>query len=129
MALLRALGEARTACRQAMASAPIKGDAYRAAGGVLDAIDAAAEILTGKPNAFLPRPHGGPDDGKPQAAPGETSPALHAAIVAVLRAELYVSYVGGEAQDEHLRDLAEKVTAAALTVRHEPKVTSDAGEP
>jgi hypothetical protein len=89
MALLRALSETRTACRQAMASAPIKGDAYRAAGGVLDAIDAAAETLTGKPGAFLPRPHGRLHDSKLQAAPGETTPPLHAVILAVLRAELY----------------------------------------
>jgi hypothetical protein len=34
----------------------------------------------------------------------------------VLRAELYVSYVGGEGQDDHLQDLAAKGTAAALTV-------------
>ena len=34
----------------------------------------------------------------------------------VLRAELYVSYVGGEEQDDHLQDLAAKVTAAALAV-------------
>jgi hypothetical protein len=41
-ALLRSLGEARRACRQAMASAPIGGDAYKAAGGVMDAINQAA---------------------------------------------------------------------------------------
>ena len=62
-ALLLALGDARRACRQAMASALIGGDAYKAAGGVMDAIDAAAEILTGASDAFLPRLPGGSGDG------------------------------------------------------------------
>jgi hypothetical protein len=44
------------------------------------------------------------------------SPALQAAIFHVLRAELYVSYVGGEGQGDHLHHLAAKVTAAALSV-------------
>ncbi len=44
------------------------------------------------------------------------SPALHAAIYNVLRAELYVSCVGGEEQDDHLQYLAAKVTAAVLAV-------------
>jgi hypothetical protein len=99
-----------------MASAPIGGDAYKAAGWVMDAIDRAAEILTGEPNAFLPRPHGGKEDGMPNPEPGEVSPVLQAAIFDVLRAELYVSYAGGEEQDDHIQDLAAKVTAAALAV-------------
>jgi hypothetical protein len=74
-ALLRALGDARRACRQAMASALIGGDAYKAAGGVMDAIDAAAEILTGASDAFLPRLPGGSGDGPPNPEPGEVSPA------------------------------------------------------
>jgi hypothetical protein len=41
---------------------------------------------------------------------------LQAAIYEVLRVELYVSYAGGDAQDDHLQDLAAKVTAAALMV-------------
>jgi len=116
MALLRALGEVRTACRQAMAAAPIGGEPYKAASAVMDAIDAAGETLTGRPKPWTPRPHGGPKDGQPQAAPGEASPALQAAIYNVLRAELYVSYVGGEEQDDALQDLAAKVAAAALAV-------------
>jgi hypothetical protein len=82
----------------------------------MDAIDKAAEVLTGEPNAFLPRPHGSGRDGTANPEPGEVSPALQAAIYDVLRAELYVSYVGGEGQDDHLQDLAAKVTAAALGV-------------
>ncbi|KAA2235569.1 hypothetical protein [Salinarimonas soli] len=109
---------ARRACRQAMASAPIGGDAYKAAGSVMDAIDEAAEILTGEPGAFLPRPHGGGRDGTPNPTPGETSPALQAAIFDVLRAELYVSYVDDEGQNDHLRALAAKVTTAALVVAY-----------
>jgi hypothetical protein len=99
-----------------MASAPIKGDAYKAASAVMDAIDKAAEALTGEPNAFLPRPHGTDNDGTPNPEPGEASPALQAAIYDVLRAELYVSYVGGEEQDDHIQDFAAKVTAAVLAV-------------
>ncbi|WP_149822206.1 hypothetical protein [Salinarimonas soli] len=99
-----------------MASALIGGDAYKAAGSVMDAIDKAAEILTGEPGAFLPRPHGGAKDGTPNPTPGETSAVLQAAIFDVLRAELYVSYVDGEGQDDHLQELAAKVTAAALAV-------------
>lgn len=117
-ALLRALGAARKACRQAMAIAPINEPPYKAAGAVMDAIDAAGEALTGKPKPWLPRAHGGPDEGKPYPAPGEASPALEAAIYDVLRAELYVSYAGAEAQDEHLADLAGRLAAAALSVQH-----------
>lgn len=72
-----------------------------------------------------PRPHGGPDDGKPQPVPGQTSLALQATIYGVLRAELYASYVGGEGQDDHLRDLVAKVTAAALAV---PDISGGQGE-
>jgi hypothetical protein len=73
MALLRAFGEARRACRRAMASAPIGGEPYRAASAVMDAIDAAGEILTGRAKPWTPRPHGGLEDGQPQAAPGEAN--------------------------------------------------------
>ena len=83
----------------------------------MDAIDMAAEILTGAPDAFFRLP-GGSGDGTPNPDPEEVSPALQAAIFDVLRAELYVSYVGGEGQDDHLQDLAAKVTAAALGVPH-----------
>jgi hypothetical protein len=82
----------------------------------MDAIDRAAEVLTGAPDAFLPRLPGGSGDGSPNPEPGEVSPALQAAIFHVLRAELYVSYVGGEGQGDHLHHLAAKVTAAALSV-------------
>lgn len=94
IALLRALGEAREACQQAMAAAPIGGEPYKAAGAVVDAIDAAGEVLTERPKPWTPRPPGGPDDGKPHAAPGGTGPALQAAVYGVVRAELYVTYVG-----------------------------------
>lgn len=116
MALLRALGEAWTACRSAMAAAPIGGDACKAARAVTDPIDAASEILTGKPRPRTPRPHGRPDDSKPQPAPGQTSPALQSATTRCSGAELYVSYVGGKEQDDDLRDLAAKVTATALAL-------------
>ena len=69
----------------------------------MDAIDKAAEILTRASDAFLPRLPGGSGDGTPNRS--EVSPALQAAIFHVLRAELYVSYVGGEGQGDHLHHL------------------------
>ncbi len=49
LALLWALEGARKARRQAMATAPIGGDPYKAASTVMDAIDHAGEVLTGQP--------------------------------------------------------------------------------
>ncbi len=55
--LLEALEAARRACVQAGRKAPIRGDVYLTAEKVIDAIDDAALVLTGRRDHFWLREH------------------------------------------------------------------------
>ncbi|KAA2237646.1 hypothetical protein [Salinarimonas soli] len=114
-ALLRALGEARRACIAAQTATPIGGPEHKAAGGVMDAIDDAAEVLTGSRDAFWGRAHGGKDDGVQRARPGEFTPEERALVLEMLVAEMYVSSEGTVDQEALLGPVADRIIAALST--------------
>ncbi len=70
--LLEAIDVARHACVQAGHKAPIRGEVYQTVQKVMDAIDEAAFVLTGKRDHFWLKPHSAPSYTS-RATPGNCS--------------------------------------------------------
>ncbi len=111
-ALLRALGALRDACVAASKAAPIQGPEYRAVGRVVEAVHDAAELLTGRRDAFQSAGFERLGEGRVVVRPGEFTADDRALVMDVLAAELVTSPDTPEVREEMHGPIADRIIAA-----------------